>query len=100
MPVHLLAIPACKAIIAKVHVLYGKYKVAKLTFDWADAHSELEDLERTYDALKSEPGHADLRTTASGGPAFRKAIRDAKTACESKDEAMFEMALKKVIMPH
>lgn len=105
MPVHFLAVPALKAAAVKIKVLWGHYqaaKKAKKVFDWAAARVELSCVEDQYDALLSVPmkdrnPKYDLRTTESGGPAFRKAIKDARQACEAKDAEVFEMVIKAVV---
>ncbi len=105
MPIHFLAVPALKATALKIKVLWGHYqaaKKAKKIFDWAAAHAQLAHFEAEYDALLSVPmkdrnPKYDLRTTESGGPAYRKAIRDARVACEQKDAQVFEMALHAVV---
>lgn len=105
MPIHFLAIPALKASAIKLKALYAHYQTAKKVkkvFDWVGAHAQLAQFEAEYDALLSVPmkdrnPKYDLRTTESGGPAYRKRIRVAREACEQKDAAMFEMALKAVV---
>ena len=104
MVVHFLAIPALKAAAVKALALYKKYKAVKSAakvFDWAAAHVQLASIEKQYAALLEVPmaqrnPKYDLRTSESGGPAFRKAIRDSAAACAAKDDDMFQMVMNKL----
>ena len=64
-----------------------------MTVDWASAHADLSAAEAQYEAAKAKRPDKDWRTTASGGPQKRKAIRQMKQAVAEKDQGMLEMAL-------
>jgi hypothetical protein len=59
-------------------------------FDWVWAFAKLDGAEAAYEQAKAEHPELDWRTTASGGPAMRSAIRKMKKACEGKSAAQFE----------
>jgi hypothetical protein len=92
-------------IFIKAKAIYAKVKTAQSVADWAQQHAQLLDLERTYQALldvpmeQREPRY-DLRTTASGGPTFRKGIKDMAAACDKKDLDMFKLAFKSITHLH
>jgi hypothetical protein len=66
---------------------------AKTAIDWANAKSKLSEAEAAYEQAKKDNPEQDFRTTESGGPAFRKAIKDLKKAYADKDVAAVKTVL-------
>ena len=62
--------------------------VGHATWDWHKARLDLEQAEADYEAAKAAHPERDWRTTASGGPLMRKAIRDMKQAIQDKNCAL------------
>ena len=105
MPIDPISLHVLHGIFVKAKAIYAKVKTAQSVADWATQHAQLQNLERTYQALldvpmaQREPRY-DLRTTESGGPTMRKAIKDMAKACERKDLDMFKLAFKTITHLH